>query len=169
MKEELKNPTYRPIGIVRSPFKTTDGMPIQTSRATGIEGSVEVLPEFAAGLADLNGFSHIVLISHFHRAGSYRLKVVPFLDDRPRGLFATRAPNRPNPIGISVVRVLGVKGNLIHIADVDLLDGTPILDIKPYVTEFDERMHARFGWLEEARQRQTRSDNRFEKDPPELK
>jgi tRNA-Thr(GGU) m(6)t(6)A37 methyltransferase TsaA len=152
---------YRAIGVVNSPFKTTEGMPIQPSRAQGITGSVVVDPEYADGLKDLDGFSHIILVCHLHRARPYELMVVPFLDDKPRGLFSTRAPSRPNPIGLSVVRLLSVKGNTLEIADLDLLDGTPVLDIKPYVGDFDERADTRIGWLEAARDRNRSSDTRF--------
>jgi tRNA-Thr(GGU) m(6)t(6)A37 methyltransferase TsaA len=153
---------YRPIGVIHTPHKKIEGMPIQPSRAEGILGTVEVLAEFAEGLADLDGFSHIVLLYHFHKSSGHQLSVVPFLDDRPRGLFATRAPRRPNPIGLSVVRLIGVEGNRLSVEDVDMLDGTPLLDIKPYVPEFDERSDIHLGWLEAARERKRLSDDRFE-------
>ena len=154
---------YRPIGIVHSPFAELKGMPIQPSRAKGIAGTVEVFFEFQEGLKDLNGFSHIILLYHFHMVTGYSLQVVPFLDSELRGLFATRAPKRPNPIGLSVVRLEGVQGGVLSVLDLDILDGTPILDIKPYVTEFDERTNVNIGWLEEARKqkRKTLSDDRF--------
>jgi len=154
--------TYHPIGVVHSPFATTEGMPIQPSRAKGVRGWVEIEPEYVEGLADLEGFSHVVLLCHLHRARPHRLKVVPYLDDTPRGLFATRSPSRPNPIGLSVVRLLGIDGCTLEIAEVDLLDGTPVLDIKPYVGDFDERTDVRIGWLEEARRRRRDADRRFE-------
>ena len=153
---------YTPIGVVHSPFTSTEGMPIQPSRAKGIRGTVEVLPQFAPGLDDLAGFSHIVLLAHLHQSRPYRLKVVPFLDTEQRGVFATRAPARPNPIGLSVVRLLEVRGATLSVENLDLLDGTPLLDIKPYVREFDEATEARFGWLESARLREAVSDDRFE-------
>lgn len=153
---------YTPIGVVHSPFTRTEGMPIQPSRAKGIRGSVEVFPQFAAGLDDLAGFSHVVLLCHFHRSKPYQLKVVPFLDTEPRGVFATRAPARPNPIGLSVVRLLEVKETTLSIENVDVLEGTPLLDIKPYVSEFDESTQARFGWLEAVRGHEVVSDDRFE-------
>jgi tRNA-Thr(GGU) m(6)t(6)A37 methyltransferase TsaA len=155
---------YRPIGTVRSPFSEAAGMPIQPSRAQGIRGTVEVKPEYAEGLQDLGGFSHAVLICHLHRSRGFTLKVVPFLDDTPRGVFATRAPRRPNPIGLSVVRLVAIEGNRIIFDGVDLIDGTPVLDIKPYVPEFDEREAVRLGWLEEARRREASSDDRFVRD-----
>lgn len=155
---------YRPIGVVRSPFSEAEGMPIQPSRARGIRGTVELAPEYAEGLEDLEGFSHAVLLCHLHRSRGFALKVVPFLDDTPRGVFATRAPRRPNPIGLSVVRLVSVEGNRITFEGVDLIDGTPVLDIKPYVPEFDEREEIRLGWLEEARRRDALSDTRFVRD-----
>jgi tRNA-Thr(GGU) m(6)t(6)A37 methyltransferase TsaA len=154
--------TYRPIGFVHSPFSDTDGMPIQPSRGQGVRGTIELEPDYVEGLADLDGFSHIILLCHLHRARPHRLRVVPYLDDRERGLFATRSPSRPNPIGLSVVRLVAIDGHRLEIADIDLLDGTPVLDIKPYVGDFDERPDARFGWLEEARRRQRNADRRFE-------
>jgi tRNA-Thr(GGU) m(6)t(6)A37 methyltransferase TsaA len=125
---------------------------------------VDVLSEYAEALADLDGFSHIILLCHLHRSTGFRLKVVPFLDTVERGLFATRAPRRPNPIGLSVVRLVRVDGCTLHIAELDLLDGTPVLDIKPYVGDFDQRPGARFGWLEEARKHHADvvADDRFD-------
>jgi tRNA-Thr(GGU) m(6)t(6)A37 methyltransferase TsaA len=152
---------YCPVGIVHSPFTELEGMPIQPSRSGGASGTVEVYPEYEEGLADLDGFSHIVLLVHFHRVGQYRLKVVPFLDTEPRGLFATRSPRRPNPIGLSVVRLTAVEANRLSVQDLDILDGTPVLDIKPYVPEFDRQVEVRLGWLEEARRREATSDDRF--------
>jgi len=154
---------YRPIGVIRSPFKTLDGMPIQPAGARRVKGRVEVEPAFAAGLKDLDGFSHIMLVYHLHKSKGYRLEVTPYLDTEPRGLFATRAPKRPNPIGISVVRLIGVKGNVLEIDGVDVLDRTPLLDIKPFVPEFDKPEKVRTGWLAKAkgRVRRHRSDSRF--------
>ena len=154
---------YRPIGIVRSPHETTTGTPIQPSRARGIEGTVEINEEYVEALSDLDGFSHIILICHLHRASDLKLKVVPYLDTELRGLFATRAPSRPNPIGLSVVRLLGVDGRVLRIEGVDLLDGTPVLDIKPYVCDFDDQTEVRCGWLDEVRDRETAADDRFER------
>ena len=142
---------YQPIGVVHSPFRDVEGVPIQPTAATGIRGSVEVLPELVEGLQDLDGFSHIVLLYHFHLVRESRLTVTPFLDSRPRGGFATRAPTRPNPIGLSIVRLLNVEGNILHVENVDIVDGTPLLDIKPYVPEFDHHAAERTGWLEQAR------------------
>ncbi len=152
---------YRPIGLIHTPFKQRQGMPIQPSRGRGVRGTVEVAPEFADGLADLDGFSHVVLIYHFHRSQGFDLRVTPFLDTVKRGLFATRAPRRPNAIGLSVVRLLGIEGNRIEVQDLDILDGTPLLDIKPYVPEFDHRTEVCEGWLVRVKNRDVDSDDRF--------
>jgi len=154
---------YQPIGFVHSPHQTTNGTPIQPSRARGIEGTVEINEEYVEALADLDGFSHIILICHLHKASGFKFKVVPYLDTVLRGLFATRAPSRPNPIGLSVVRLLGVDGRVLRIEGVDLLDGTPVLDIKPYVRDFDDRTDVCCGWLDEVRDRETAADDRFER------
>ena len=122
-------------------------MPIQPAGARGVAGTVEVLPEYCDGLKDLEGFSHIFLIYHFHLSQGYSLRVKPFLDDSMRGVFATRAPKRPNAIGISVVRLVEIEGCTLCIEDVDIAEGTPLLDIKPYVPQFDAREAERIGWL----------------------
>jgi tRNA-Thr(GGU) m(6)t(6)A37 methyltransferase TsaA len=152
---------YRPIGLIHTPFTQRQGMPIQPSRGRGVRGTVKIAPEFAEGLADLDGFSHVVLIYHFHRSRGFDLRVTPFLDTEKRGLFATRAPRRPNAIGLSVVRLLGIEGNRIEVQDLDILDGTPLLDIKPYVPEFDHRTEVCEGWLEGVKNRNVDSDDRF--------
>ena len=152
---------YEPIGVVHSPFKEPEGAPIQPSRAKNAAGTVKVFREFADGLCDLDGFSHIILLCHLHKTGDFRLKVVPFLDTQLRGLFATRAPSRPNPIGLSVVKLIGIEENTLAIQGVDLLEGTPVLDIKPYVVEFDDRGQIREGWLEHARRQTNVADDRF--------
>ncbi|MCI0497991.1 MAG: tRNA (N6-threonylcarbamoyladenosine(37)-N6)-methyltransferase TrmO [Thermoplasmata archaeon] len=140
--------TFRPIGIVRTPYTDVEGVPIQPRREDGARGTVEVLPEFEGGLRDLDGFSHVILVYHFHRSGRYRLRTRTFLDDTPRGVFATRSPSRPNGIGISVVRLLGVDGRRLEIEGMDILDGTPLLDIKPYIPRTDAVQAERIGWLE---------------------
>ncbi len=137
---------YRPIGVIRTPFTEAADMPIQAVAASGIAGTIELDPAFAEGLADLDGFSHLTLLYHLHRIEHARLTVTPYMDDRPHGVFATRAPARPNPIGISTVRLVAVEGPIIRIEDVDMLDGTPLLDIKPYVPQLDDRADARIGW-----------------------
>jgi len=138
---------YKPIGIIHSLFKDVKGMPIQTTAAQGIAGTIEIEPDYAGGLKDIEGFSHIILVYHFHLSEGYSLEVRPFMDDHLRGVFATRAPRRPNPIGLSVVRLVKVEGSTLHIEDVDIADGTPLLDIKPYVPEFDVQDAERIGWL----------------------
>ncbi len=155
--------TYRPIGIIRSPFQDTKGMPIQPSGARGVAGTVEILPEFAEGLNDLDGFSHIFLIYHFHLSRNYSLTVKPFLDDVARGVFATRAPKRPNAIGISVVRLVKIEGCILYIEDVDIVDSTPLLDLKPYVSAFDVREVERTGWLADRAKKaaEKEADERF--------
>ena len=143
MKIELK-----PIGIIHSPYKTKEEIPIQAYLSDEV-GEVEVFSEYEDGLKDVEGFSHIMIVYIFHKSKGYSLHVKPFLDHVSRGLFATRHPNRPNPIGISTVRVLERKGNILKIKGMDVIDGTPLVDIKPYVPRFDDRERVRFGWLEE--------------------
>ena len=140
---------YKPIGVIHSPFKGASGVPIQSSAAKGVRGRVKVFSEYREGLKDLDGFSHIILIYHFHQSTSYKLTVKPYMDSELHGIFATRAPARPNPIGISVVRLIRIEGCTLHIQDVDIIDGTPLLDIKPYVPQFDIREVNKIGWLEE--------------------
>ncbi|NJE25558.1 tRNA (N6-threonylcarbamoyladenosine(37)-N6)-methyltransferase TrmO [Thermococcus sp. MV5] len=154
---------YKPIGIIHTPFKDPRGVPIQPSAARGIEGEVEVFPEYVKGLKDLEGFSHIILIYHFHLAKPNSLLVRPYMDAEYHGVFATRAPSRPNPIGLSIVRLVRVEGNVLHIKDVDIVDGTPLLDIKPYVPDFDVREVERIGWLENNIHKlpKARDDGRF--------
>jgi len=155
---------YRPIGVIHTPFKNREGMPIQPAGADGVRGTVEVFQAFTGGLQDLEGFSHIILLYHFHKSPDSPLLVTPFMDSQPRGVFSTRAPKRPNPIGISVVKLVKIEGSDLHIENIDILDETPLLDIKPYVPEFDHYPVDRIGWLEKARGgvREKRSDNRFE-------
>jgi len=138
----------RPIGVIHTGHKDKEGTPIQAKANSDGSGWIEVYDEFVEGISDLDGFSHIILLYIFHRSKGYRLKVVPFLDNRERGLFSTRAPNRPNNIGLSIVKVEGIEGNRIHISGTDMLEGTPLLDIKPYVPQMDDRKGARIGWLE---------------------
>lgn len=133
----------KPIGVIHSPFKQAEGTPIQPSAAKGAEATVEVFEECREALKDLDGFERIWLVCWFHRAAKPRMRVVPYLDDTERGLFAT---SRPNPIGISAVRLLRVEGNILTVADVDILDGTPVLDIKPYSPHFDCFQPSRSGW-----------------------
>jgi tRNA-Thr(GGU) m(6)t(6)A37 methyltransferase TsaA len=137
----------QPIGVIHSPFIKKSQTPIQSTRSRA-RGSVEVYPEFAAGLQDLDGFSHIILLYIFHRSDGYSLRVKPFLDHQERGLFATRYPSRPNPIGLSIVRLESIQGNILNIEGIDVLDETPLLDIKPYVPDFDAHSEVRTGWYE---------------------
>lgn len=158
------NVTYHPVGVIHSPFTVLSQMPIQPTGAASAPGTVELLPEYIEGLKDLDGFSHIILIYHLHQARRGPLTVTPFMDSVPRGIFATRAPSRPNPIGLSIVRLLKIEGCTLYIEALDILDGTPLLDIKPYVPAFDGHPEAVAGWLEgaQARLRSTQSDGRFE-------
>jgi len=163
--ETMKKVEFNPIGVVHSPFKDLEGMPIQPIGAKGIKGEIDLLDEYAEGLADLDGFSHIILIYHLHLSRGHKMKVKPFLDNKKKGVFATRAPKRPNPIGMSVVRLLNVEGNKLEIENVDIVDGTPLLDIKPYIPHFDkcEGENVRIGWFEEKHEdaKSKRSDRRF--------
>jgi len=139
---------YYSIGIIHTPHQTPKGTPIQPVVARGARGTVEILPWYVTGLQDLGSFSYIILIYHFDRIREVKLLVEPFLDVESRGVFATRAPVRPNTIGLSIVRLTKIEGNVLHIEDVDMLDGTPLLDIKPYVDKFDVRVSEKQGWLE---------------------
>ncbi len=154
---------YRSIGVIRSPFTDPESMPVQPVSANSARGEVEIDPCYQEGLKDLDGFTHLVLIYHFHKSRPYRLTLTPFLDTACRGVFSTRAPSRPNPIGLSIVELLGVEGNRLRVAKLDILDGTPLLDIKPYVPEFDSRPDAIGGWFEKTRGAATNklSDGRF--------
>lgn len=155
---------FRPIGVIRTPFKEPRGTPIQPSAGKDVEGRVELLPEYQDGLKDLEGFSHIILLFHLHLSKDGPLRVVPYMDDVERGVFSTRAPARPNPIGMSVVRSDRIEGNIIHVRDIDIVDGTPLLDIKPFVPEFGPEDEVRIGWLEKRVRRlpKMRDDGRFE-------
>lgn len=139
---------YRPIGIIHTPFTDRNGMPSQPSLGRGVQGTVEIFPEFADGLHDLDRFSHIILLFHLHRSEGYSLRLIPRLDDVERGVFTTCTPRRPNPIGLSIVRLRHIDGVVIHIEDIDMLDGTPLLDIKPYSPAFGPERDVRIGWLD---------------------
>jgi tRNA (adenine37-N6)-methyltransferase len=154
---------YQPIGYIHSPFTNLENMPIQPAGKASAPGEVDLLPEFSEGLKDLEGFSHVILIYHLHKVGRQQLTVIPFLDQEPHGIFATRAPTRPNPVGISIVKLLKVEGSRLYVDGIDILDGTPLIDLKPYVAEFDCHPDARAGWLEKARGQfqGTSSDDRF--------
>lgn len=154
---------YQPIGIIHTPFHDPAAMPIQPAGGESITGTVEVYPDYAAGLKDIEGFSRIILVYHFHRSSAFELEVVPFLDTRPHGIFATRAPNRPNPVGISVVRLIKREGSCLSISGIDIVDGTPLLDIKPYIPGCDAFTSGRTGWFptDPSRVNHARSDDRF--------
>ena len=155
---------FNPIGIIKTPFKTREDVPIQSTGGQDVEAVLEIKPEYAAGLDDLEGFSHLLLVYHLHLSEGYELKVVPFADTVERGVFATRAPRRPNPIGVSVVRLDRIEGNRVYISGVDMVDGTPLLDIKPCVPHlYPSPEDVSMGWLEGKvdRMGRLRSDERF--------
>ncbi|MBN2399602.1 MAG: tRNA (N6-threonylcarbamoyladenosine(37)-N6)-methyltransferase TrmO [Candidatus Aminicenantes bacterium] len=145
-----------PIGVIRSEHIKPEQTPIQPVYAKGCQGQVDVFPEFSEGLCDLEGFSHIYLIYCFHKAGAAKLIVKPFLQDVNRGVFATRAPCRPNAIGVSIVKLLRREGRILHVEGIDVLDGTPLLDIKPYVSRFDRISSKRNGWQDEVNEKTAR-------------
>jgi tRNA-Thr(GGU) m(6)t(6)A37 methyltransferase TsaA len=146
----VKEPySFIPIGVLHTPYKAKEGVPIQGIFDPESKGRAEIFKEFEPGLQDTEGFSHLILIYVFHRSEGYDLICRPYMEDHDRGLFAIRAPRRPNPIGLSVVRLEKREGNILHLAEVDMLDGTPLLDIKPFVPRFDHRQKVRVGWMEE--------------------
>lgn len=155
--------TFKKIGIIHTPYKERAGMPIQPPGAEGVKGTIELFAEFEGGLKDIEGFSHIIVIFCFHKSEGYKLQTAPFMEDDIHGLFAVRAPRRPNPIGISVVKLQKREGNILYIDNPDMLDGTPLLDIKPYIPDFDAYPDARSGWQEKhkGKVRRHKSDNRF--------
>ena len=165
MNEPIGHIDFRPIGLVHSPLREPAGAPIQSVAAKNVAGVVEVYPSFAAGLKDVEGFSHLILLYHLHLSRRFRLRVTPFLDSTEHGVFSTRSPSRPNPIGMSVVEVLGVTGRMIRVRGLDVVDGTPLLDIKPYVPAFDAIRASRVGWyagrIAGARIRNIKADGRF--------
>jgi tRNA-Thr(GGU) m(6)t(6)A37 methyltransferase TsaA len=149
------------VGMIHTPYRTPEGTPIQSRFGEGIEATVTVREEYADALTDIEGFERLWLVYWLDRAGPYAPLVVPYRDDRSHGLFATRAPARPNPIGLSVVRLLAREGALLRVADIDVLDGTPLVDIKPYVPEFDAYPDSKAGWFDCNRVDRTRADGRF--------
>lgn len=154
----------QPIGTIHSPHENIRDMPIQPRGAAGIEGRVLVDDVYMEGLQDLEGFSHIYLIYCFHKTERTQLRVIPFMDSQPRGVFSTRSPLRPNHIGLSIVRLKKIEGNTLVVQDIDILDGTPLLDIKPYIKKFDAVADSRSGWLQASEEdiKNKRSDDRFE-------
>jgi tRNA-Thr(GGU) m(6)t(6)A37 methyltransferase TsaA len=155
--------SLQPIGIIHSPFVHLEDMPIQPASEISAAGTVEFFEEYGEGLKDLSGFSHVILLYYFHKVSRVDLTVVPFLDTGNKGVFATRAPTRPNPIGLSVVELDGVEGTTLSIRKLDVLDGTPLLDVKPYIPEFDHPEQVRIGWLEGIKRGALgiKSDDRF--------
>ncbi|MBU1146951.1 MAG: tRNA (N6-threonylcarbamoyladenosine(37)-N6)-methyltransferase TrmO [Candidatus Omnitrophica bacterium] len=145
MEKEIK---LKPIGIINAPYKEPKGIPIQGKFKRGVSGTARIFPEYKAGLKDIGGFSHIILIYYFNRSKEEKLTGRPFLEDTEHGIFAIRSPHRPNHIGFSIVKLKSVKGNTITFTEVDILDGTPLLDIKPYVKHFDSRDKVKNGWID---------------------
>lgn len=160
----MKSITIHPIGIIHTPFNDIKNMPIQPLAAENTHGYIELLPEYIAGLKDLQGFSHITLIYHFHKVEGAELRVIPFMDTEAHGIFATKSPKRPNAIGLSTVKLLSIVENIIHIEEVDMLNGTPLLDIKPFFPRYDNRDTEQIGWLEKNKDlpiEELKSDGRF--------
>ena len=154
----------KPIGTIFTPHTTIENMPIQPLAANGIRGFIKLLPEYTEGLKDLEGFSHITLIYHFHKINGFELVVTPFMDTEKHGIFACKAPKRPNAIGISTVKLISINENIITIEQVDMLDGTPLIDIKPFYPRYDNRLNVKTGWLGKLKQlpvEKLRSDERF--------
>lgn len=154
---------FNSIGTIHTPFKRKEGMPIQSIGSKGIKGTIKLKRKYVEGLLDLEKFSHIILVYYFHKSKGFNLQVIPFLDDKQHGLFATRAPRRPNAIGISVVKLLSIRDNILEIENVDMLDRTPLLDIKPYVSQFDIHEIEKSGWLNNKTgdPNEVKSDDRF--------
>jgi len=159
----LKEITFQPIGIIHSPFKRPEGTPIQFVGGKNIRGTIEIFPQYVEGLKDLEGFSHIFLIYYLNRVSKRSLVVKPYMDDKLRGVFATRSPSRPNHIGLSIVRLIKISKNQLEIQDLDILDATPLLDIKPYVPEVDTRENCKIGWMKDkvGKFKSTLADKRF--------
>jgi tRNA-Thr(GGU) m(6)t(6)A37 methyltransferase TsaA len=139
----------KPIGIIRTPYTEPKDMPIQGRFRGDVEGWIELNEEFVPGLQDLDGFSHLILIYHFHRSDKVELEGRPYLEDETHGIFAIRSPHRPNHLGLSIVKLQRIEGNRVYFTEVDMLDGTPLLDIKPYVEHFDRRDNVKSGWVDE--------------------
>jgi tRNA (adenine37-N6)-methyltransferase len=156
---------FHPIGVVHSSFLQQAGTPIQSALADDAKGWIDVDPAFALALQDLHEFERIWVLYHLDRTADFKPLVTPFLDTTRRGLFATRSPARPNPIGISVLRLLSVEGVRVDVAGMDILDGTPLLDIKPYVPDFDAFSPSRAGWFDRVAKVGTRADGRFDRCP----
>ena len=156
--------TIKPIGTIFTPHTSIEGMPIQPLAAKGVRGFIKLLPEYTEGLKDLEGFSHITLLYHFHKIEGFELVVTPFMDTQVHGIFACKAPKRPNAIGISTVKLISINENVIIIEQVDMLDGTPLIDIKPFYPRYDNRLNTKTGWLGKLKElpvEKLRSDERF--------
>lgn len=154
--------TIETIGSIETPFHEPAGTPIQPSRARGACGTVHIDARFHDALKDLDGFERIWLVYWFHLAPLARLTLTPFLDTAERGVFATRAPARPSPIGISVVRLVAIRDGCLEVEGVDVVDGTPLLDVKPYVPEFDCYPDSKAGWFDASRSQRRVADSRFD-------
>ena len=154
------NIVFKPIGIIHTEFNNKTNVPIQP-RFSNSKGTIEIFPEFVAGLKDLEKFSHIILIYYFHKSKGYDLEVKPFLDNQKRGVFATCAPRRPNNIGVSIVELEKIENNILHVNKVDIIDNTPLLDIKPYIKDFDIKANLKQGWIKGKIKQNHKSDGRF--------
>lgn len=157
----MKYLELKPIGIIKTQFEDKVGVPIQPKNGENYIGHIELNKEYVQGLKDLDGFSHIHLLYHLNRHEDYSLIVKPYMDDTPRGLFATRAPKRPNQIGLSLVEIVEIKENIITFKGVDMLNNTPLFDIKPYYHDFDSRENSKSGWLDNVKNRRKVADDRF--------
>jgi len=155
-----KNISFKPIGVLHTEFNEKANVPIQPIFSKS-KGTVELFPEFVQGLKDLEGFSHIILIYYFHESKGFDLEVKPFLDDKKRGVFATRSPKRPNQIGMSIVELEKIKENILYIKGADIIDKTPLLDIKPYIKDFDLVKESKQGWIDGKVKKNHKSDDRF--------
>jgi len=144
MRKEIK---LKPIGMIYTPYKELKGIPIQGKFEKSVTGTIEIFPEYQKGLKDIEGFSHLILIYHFNRSKEEKLIGKPFLEDQEHGIFAIRSPHRPNHLGFSIIKVEKVKDNTVIFSEVDMLDKTPLLDIKPYVSHFDLRKNVKNGWI----------------------
>lgn len=154
---------YEPIGMIHTSHKEPSGTPIQPRGADGVKGEIEIYPEYVEGLKDLEGFSRVILIYHFHKSEKGPLQVKPYMDDEKHGVFSMRGPSRPNPIGLSIVKLKEIEDNRLIVENVDILDSTPLLDVKPYVPDFDRYDVEKYGWLEEKVHKlsKTTDDGRF--------
>ncbi|MBD3389285.1 MAG: tRNA (N6-threonylcarbamoyladenosine(37)-N6)-methyltransferase TrmO [Candidatus Altiarchaeales archaeon] len=157
----MREVKLKPIGVIHTPYKNKEGIPIQGGLHEDSKGTVEVFKEYSEGLLSLEGFSHIMTLYVFHKSSGYNLKQKPFLDDMEHGVFSIRSPRRPNPIGVTIVRLDRVEDNILHVSGVDMVDETPLLDIKPHVPEFDTPERARIGWLQGKIKGKHLSDSRF--------